>query len=224
MKLLIVEDSEPLRRSLCVGFENIGYTVEQSGDGAEALSLIQDNDFDLIILDIMLPSVDGFAILKSMRSSNSQSRVIVLSAKSHPDDKINGLMLGADDYLSKPFLFEELLARVQTVLRRGTLLNTTESKIVIEDVELDTAMKCLNCCGKVIELTRKEYQIINCLFTTKGKIVTINRISEMVVGDFDVLSKSTIEVHLSAIRKKVRNVGGELPIRNKRGFGYIAGR
>ncbi|NRA53891.1 MAG: response regulator transcription factor [Gammaproteobacteria bacterium] len=223
MKLLIVEDSEPLRRSLCVGFENSGYTVEQSGDGAQALSLIANNEFDLVVLDIMLPSVDGLAILKSMRASNSSSRVIILSAKARPDEKVNGLMLGADDYLSKPFLFDELLARVQTVLRRGALLNSTDSKIVIDDFELDTAMKCLNYYDNVIELTRKEYQIINCLFSAKGKIVTINKISEMIVGDFDMLSKSTIEVHISAIKKKVRKVGGELPIRNKRGFGYIAG-
>ena len=214
MKLLIVEDSEPLRRSLCVGFENSGYTVEQSGDGAQALSLIANNEFDLVVLDIMLPSVDGLAILKSMRASNSSSRVIILSAKARPDEKVNGLMLGADDYLSKPFLFDHL---------GGWQFSYYDSKIVIDDFELDTAMKCLNYYDNVIELTRKEYQIINCLFSAKGKIVTINKISEMIVGDFDMLSKSTIEVHISAIKKKVRKVGGELPIRNKRGFGYIAG-
>lgn len=123
MKILVIEDSEPLRRSLQVGLNNLGFTVDETGDGSEGLSMALSGNYDLLVLDLMLPNVDGMSILQALRSSNSQSRVLILSARSEPKDKINGLMKGADDYLTKPFSFEELHARVLALLRRGSLQN-----------------------------------------------------------------------------------------------------
>ena len=121
MKILVIEDSEALRRSLQVGFSNLGFTVDETGDGSEGLSMALSGSYDLLVLDLMLPSVDGMSILQALRSGKSQSRVLILSARSEPQDKINGLMKGADDYLTKPFSFEELHARVLALLRRGSL-------------------------------------------------------------------------------------------------------
>ncbi len=123
MNILVIEDSEALRRSLQVGLGNLGFTVDETGDGSEGLSMALSGNYDLILLDLMLPSVDGMSILQALRSSNNQSRVLILSARSEPQDKINGLMKGADDYLTKPFSFEELHARVLALLRRGSLQN-----------------------------------------------------------------------------------------------------
>jgi DNA-binding response OmpR family regulator len=221
VKLLIVEDSEPLNRSLCIGFENLGFTVEASYNGQEALTLLSNNNFDLVILDIMLPGIDGFTILKKLKATKAMTRVIVLSAKSQLEDKINGLQLGADDYLAKPFSFTELQARVEAVLRRGSLLVEGDSNVVVADFMLDPEMKSLSYQANEITLTHTEYKIIACIFAKKGKVVTSEHISEMVVGDFDMLSKNTIEAHLSSVRRKARQAGGELPIKNKRGFGYF---
>ena len=221
MKILVIEDSEPLRRSLDVGHNNLGFTVDGTGDGSQGLSMALCGDYDLIILDLMLPSVDGMSILKALRSSSSQTRVLILSARSEVQDKINGFMKGADDYLTKPFSFDELHARVLALSRRGQLQNQQNTLCVGECV-LDLSLKTLHYQQQLINLTRNEYKIIECLFSAKERVLALEMISEAVVCQFDMLSKNALEAHISAIRKKVRLLGGELPIKNKRGFGYVA--
>jgi len=221
MKILVIEDSEALRRSLQVGFSNLGFTVDETGDGSEGLSMALSGNYDLLVLDLMLPSVDGMSILQALRSSNSQSRVLILSARSEPQDKINGLMKGADDYLTKPFSFEELHARVLALLRRGSLQNQ-QNTLTVGDCVLDLSLKTLHYKQHAIELTRNEYKIIECLFNAPERVLGLELISEAVVGQFDMLSKNALEAHISTIRKKVRQIDGELPIKNKRGFGYVA--
>ena len=222
MKLLVIEDSEPLRRSLTIGLNNLGFTVDSTGNGSEGLSMAQLINYDLIVLDLMLPNVDGLSILKSLRQSGHQARVLILSARSLTEDKVNGLLSGADDYLTKPFSFEELHARILALLRRGE--STLTSNILeIDDFCLDLSTKTLSYHNQLIELTKNEYKIIEYLFQSKGRVVNAEQISEAVVGSFDLLAKNTIESHLSSIRRKVRQKGGTLPIKNKRGFGYIAG-
>lgn len=221
MKILIIEDSEPLRRSLDVGLNNLGFTVDSSGDGSHGLSMALSGDYDLIILDLMLPSVDGMSILKALRSTSSQTRVLILSARSKAQDKISGLMTGADDYLTKPFSFEELHARVLALSRRGQL-HSQQNTLSVADCVLDLSLKTLHYQQQPVNLTRNEYKIIECLFSAKGRVMGLEMISEAVVGQFDMLSKNALEAHISAVRKKVRQLGGELPIKNKRGFGYVA--
>lgn len=221
MKLLLIEDSEVLRRSLMVGLNNLGFTLDETGDGSQGLSMALSNQYDLMILDLMLPNVDGMSILKTMRQQGIQTKVLILSAKSLAQDKINGLMQGADDYLTKPFSFEELHARILAILRRGQMLQLDNS-YEIRGFRLDIERKTFSFQRAEIELTRNEFKIIECLFANAGRVVNVERISEAVVGNFDHLSKNTIESHLSSVRKKARAAGGVLPIKNKRGFGYIA--
>ncbi len=219
MKILLIEDSAHLRRSLVVGLSNLGFTIDETGDGSIGLSMAITNEYDFIILDLMLPNVDGITLLKSIRKMGNDVKVIILSARSQSEDRVEGLLSGADDYLVKPFSFDELHARILTVARRGVVKNSDDD-IRLGDFTLDLAKKELEFSEQLIDLTKNEYKIIECLFLSKNQVITTENISNYVVGSFDSLSKNTIESHLSSVRKKVKVLGGELPIKNKRGFGY----
>ena len=219
MKILLIEDSAHLRRSLVVGLSNLGFTIDETGDGSIGLSMAITNEYDFIILDLMLPNVDGITLLKSIRKMGNDVKVIILSARSQPEDRVEGLLSGADDYLVKPFSFDELHARILTVARRGVVKNSDDD-VRLGDFKLDLAKKELEFSEQLIDLTKNEYKIIECLFLSKNQVMTTENISNYVVGSFDSLSKNTIESHLSSVRKKVKVLGGELPIKNNRGFGY----
>jgi DNA-binding response OmpR family regulator len=220
MKVLLIEDSEALRRGIRVGLDHLGYTVDETGDGSEGLSMSLSNDYDFIVLDLMLPNVDGITLLKTIRKLNNQAKVIILSAKSQTEDRIAGLTAGADDYLTKPFSFDELQARLVSLSRRGNLTQNVEI-ICIGSLTLEPNRKVLTFDGNDIDLTKNEYKIIEYLFLNPNKILNAEQISEAIVGSFDHLSKNTIEAHLSTVRKKVKQAGALLPIKNKRGFGYF---
>ena len=221
MNILLIEDSSSLRRTLTIGLQNLGFSVDNSGDGAEGLSMALTGNYQLLILDLMLPSIDGMAILKALRKVQKEIRILVLSAKDLTEDKVNLLLNGADDYLTKPFSFDELHARLLCLLRRGPL-NSNDNKITLNDCSLDLHLKQLFCQGTAVELTPNEYKIIECLFSNVNKVVVPEKISEYLVGQYDCISKNAIEAHLSSARKKIRQYGVELPIKTKRGFGYIA--
>ena len=218
MKVLLIEDSASLRRSLTIGLQNLGFTVDDTEDGSEGLSMALSGDYDVIILDIMLPSLDGLTVLKTLRSNHRDTRVLLLSAKSQPEDRVKGLLTGADDYLTKPFSFEELHARLLSLLRRGTLRKDID-KIELAGLTLDMQLKTLRFGPKFIDLTPNEYKIVECLFTNQNTIVTPEKLSEHIAGQYDAISKNSIEAHLSSARKKTKLAGVELPIQTKRGFG-----
>ncbi|GGP44328.1 response regulator transcription factor [Shewanella saliphila] len=220
MKVLLIEDSEALRRGIRVGLDHLGYTVDETGDGSEGLSMALTNQYDFIILDLMLPNVDGISLLKSIRKLGNQAKVIILSAKSQAEDRVNGLLSGADDYLTKPFSFDELQARLITMGRRGEL-NQQAKTINIADFVLDSSNKSLLVNGQFIDLTKNEFKIVEYLFNNPKQVLNPEQISEAVVGSFNHLSKNTIEAHLSSVRKKAKAVGATLPVKNKRGFGYF---
>ena len=220
MNILLIEDSVSLRRSLRIGLSNLGFTVNDTGDGSEGLSMALAGSYELLILDLMLPSLDGLSILKALRAAKKETKVIVLSARDLPEDKVKGLLEGADDYLTKPFSFDELHARLLCLLRRGDL-NISNNKVIIDKFILDIHLKQLFCEEEEAILTPNEYKIVECLFTHLDKVVTPEKLSEYIAGQYDVLSKNTIEAHLSSARKKTRLLGYELPIQTKRGFGYI---
>ncbi|MEJ2764633.1 response regulator transcription factor [Photobacterium sp. MCCC 1A19761] len=223
MKLLIIEDSEPLRRSLVVGLNHLGFTTDDTGDGSHGLSMALNNHYDVIILDLMLPNVSGMEILNALRQQKKQTRVLILSAKTETQDRVEGLLQGADDYLTKPFSFEELHARVLTIMRRGHLEHIDQC-LRVGEFCLNVAEKTFSYRAREIELTPNEFRILQCLFSAPNRVVNVEQISEAVVGNFDFLSKNTIEAHISAIRRKVRAFNGILPVKNKRGFGYVAQR
>ncbi|UJF22406.1 response regulator transcription factor [Shewanella sp. OMA3-2] len=222
MKVLLIEDSEALRRGIRVGLDHLGYTVDETGDGSEGLSMALINHYDFIILDLMLPNVDGISLLKSIRKLGNQAKVIILSAKSLTEDRVAGLLAGADDYLTKPFSFDELQARLVTLGRRGELTSHSQN-VRMGELLLDDSQKVLIYKQATIELTKNEYKIIEYLFNNPNQVLNPEQISEAVVGSFNHLSKNTIEAHLSAVRKKAKLVGATLPIKNKRGFGYFVG-
>ena len=220
--MLLIEDSVSLRRSLKVGLENLGFTVDETGDGSEGLSMALIGDYDLLILDLMLPSLDGLSVLSAVRKEKSNLRVLILSAKSQSEDKVMGLLTGADDYLTKPFSFEELHARLLCLMRRGSLKSAGD-KINIDHFSLDLQQKSLHLHQTFIDLTPNEYKIIECLFSHKNMVVTPEKLSEYIAGQYDSVSKNAIEAHLSSARKKAKIAGANLPIKTKRGFGYVAG-
>lgn len=220
MKILIIEDSTSLRRSLKIGLSNLGFTVDDTGDGYEGLSIALAGDYSLLILDLMLPSVDGTAILKAIRKANKDLRVLILSARDLTEDKISGLLNGADDYLTKPFSFDELHVRLLCLMRRGSL-NINDSKINIGVFSLDIHLKQLLCNGINAHLTPNEYKLVECLFTNQGKVVSPEKLSDYLAGQYNAVAKNSIEAHLSTTRKKVRDIGHDLPIKTKRGFGYF---
>ncbi len=220
MKLLIIEDSVSLRRSLRIGLENLGFTIDETGDGAEGLSMAMTGEYELIILDIMLPSIDGITLLQTIRAKQLDVRVLILSAKQEPEDRVKGLLTGADDYLTKPFSFDELHARLLNLMRRGGL-KTISDVIRIDNLALNLQLKLLQVNETVIDLTPNEYKIVECLFSNQNKVITAEKLSTYIAGQYDLVSKNSIEAHLSSARKKVRAAGGELPIQTKRGFGYI---
>ncbi|MAD04066.1 response regulator transcription factor [Pseudoalteromonas shioyasakiensis] len=220
MKLLIIEDSVSLRRSLRIGLENLGFTIDETGDGAEGLSMAMSGEYELVILDIMLPSLDGITLLQTIRAKQLDVRVLILSAKQEPADRVMGLLTGADDYLTKPFSFDELHARLLNLMRRGGL-KTISDVIRIDNLALNLQLKLLQVGGTSVDLTPNEYKIVECLFSNQNKVITAEKLSSYIAGQYDLVSKNSIEAHLSSARKKVRVAGGELPIQTKRGFGYI---
>ena len=221
MKLLIIEDSSALRRSLVFGFNNLGITTDEATNGTEGLSLALNNPYDIIILDLMLPGIDGMDILKHLRKSAIQTRVIILSANSQHQDRINGLLQGADDYLTKPFSFDELHARVLAISRRG-LINNFTNTTNINGFTLDSNKMTLYYSDINLDLTPNEFKIVEYLFKHKDKIITTSMISDNIANNFDYMSKNTIEAHISTIRKKIKTKATDatFPIKNKRGFGY----
>lgn len=220
MKILVIEDSTSLRRSLKIGLSNLGFTVDDTGDGSEGLSMALAGDYSLLILDLMLPSVDGTAILKAIRKVNKDLRVLILSARDLTEDKIEGLLNGADDYLTKPFSFDELHVRLLCLMRRGSL-NIDSTTITIGSFCLDLHLKQLHCDGKDANLTPNEYKLVECLFSNQGKVICPEKLSEYLAGQYDAVAKNSIEAHLSSTRKKTRVLGYDLPIKTKRGFGYF---
>lgn len=220
MKVLIIEDSTSLRRSLRVGLSNLGFTVDDTGDGSEGLSMALTGNYSLLVLDLMLPTLSGTAILKAVRQANKDIRVLILSAKDLTEDKVDGLLNGADDYLTKPFSFDELHVRLLCLMRRGSL-NVNDSSINFGAISLNLHLKQLKCGGADAHLTPNEYKVVECLFSNQGKVISPEKLSEYLAGQYDAVAKNSIEAHLSSVRKKVKALGFDLPIKTKRGFGYF---
>jgi len=217
MKLLIVEDEESLNKVLVKVLRKLGYTTDSAFDGEEAVDLYFENNYDLVILDLNLPKLDGMEALKAIREDNAELPVLILSARSEIQDKIQGLDEGANDYLTKPFHFDELTARVRALLRRNFQMSGT--KIEIGDVALDTASKTFSVGGNPVALSKKEYGVMAYLMLRKGETVSAQKLIESVwESDTEEMEKS-FYVHISTLRQK-------LPkdfIKNVRGQGYYVG-
>lgn len=221
MRLLVVEDERALCESIAKGLRLDGYEVDTVFDGEEAMDIISTDSYDLIILDLNLPGMDGLDILKNMRASDNETNVLILSARGGLNDKIEGLDSGANDYLCKPFHFEELEARVRSLTRRRTVQNN----IVLEcgEISLNTKTRTAFAKGEEIALTRKELAILEYLILHQGRPVSQEELIEHVWDSSVDSFSNSIRVHISALRKKIRTALGEDPITNRVGQGYVIG-
>lgn len=219
MKLLLVEDSIQLNKALTTVLKRNSYIVDSAFDGEEALLYIDQYKYDIIILDIMLPKINGLDVLKRVRTNKIDTPIIMLTAKSTTEDKIHGLDLGADDYLPKPFVVEELLARIRALLRRQPNYEE-ESKLEFGDIVLDSNNCCLINGEKKVTLMNKELQIITLLMKANGNVVSQDTISKNV---WDIESYSTSEnvwVFISYLRKRLESIGSKVIIKSIRYQGY----
>ena len=219
MKLLLVEDSIQLNKALTTVLKRNLYIVDSAFDGEEALLYIDQYKYDVIILDIMLPKINGLDVLKRVRTNKIDTPIIMLTAKSTTEDKIHGLDLGADDYLPKPFVVEELLARIRALLRRQPNYEE-ESKLEFGDIVLDSNNCCLINGEKKVTLMNKELQIITLLMKANGNVVSQDTISKNV---WDIESYSTSEnvwVFISYLRKKLESINSKVKIKSIRYQGY----
>ena len=220
MKILIVEDEIKTGEYLRQGFREAGFNADLVRTGVDGLHMAQEGDHDLIILDVMLPGMDGWQVLKSLRRNGQEMPVLFLTAKDHVDDRIKGLEVGADDYLVKPFSFAELLARVRTILRRGR--NGTEVTVLqVADLELDLLRRRIIRSGKRIDLTAKEFGLLELLMRRQGEILPRSLIASQVWGmNFDSDS-NVVEVAMRRLRAKIDDAYDTKLIQTVRGMGYV---
>lgn len=219
MKLLIIEDELDLLSALKKGFIKKGFAVDTAEEGEEGSYLAEINDYDVIILDLNLPQKDGLEVLEEIRKRSETQKVIILSARSSVPDKIRGLDMGANEYLSKPFDFTELEARVRSLARRDFVQK--DSIIVVGNLTINTVQRYVSCLEDRIDLTPKEYAILQYLALHLNKTISAEEIIEH-IWDSDVdLFYVSVKVHISNIRKKLKSASGREMIETVRGSGYI---
>ena len=225
MRILVVEDDKAVASFVKRGLESEQYAVDVAGDGEEALALFEAASFDLIILDLVLPKIDGLDVLKQIRNRRPSPPVLILSGRARVEDRVKGLDLGADDYLTKPFSFSELSARVRALLRRNP--SSFDIVLRVQDLELDRAERVVRRAGRRIDLTPREFALLEYLMRNAGRAVTRAMIIEHVWNfSFDTMT-NVVDVYINYLRKKIdqgfehklihtaRNVGYELGTREK---------
>ena len=219
MRILVVEDEKDLNNIITKHLKKNNFSVDNVFNGEEALEYLDYGTYDLIVLDIMLPKVNGYEVIKKLRENKNETAVLMLTARDSIEDKIKGLDLGADDYLIKPFDFGELLARIRALVRRkyGNTSNTME----IDDLCIDIAKKTVVRGGKNIELTGKEYEVLEYLIQNKGHVLSRDKIRDS-VWDYGYEGESNIiDVLIKNIRKKIDIGNSKQLIHTKRGLGYV---
>lgn len=220
MKILIVEDDKDLRVITTASLEKERYVVSQAPDYRTALQKIEDYDYDCILLDIMLPDGNGLDLLEELHALGKRTNVIILSAKDSLEDKVNGLDLGADDYLPKPFHLAELHARIKSLFRRN--LRDGERKLQVGNIEVFPDQFRVLVQGKEIELNRKEYDILNYFMSRPGRLVNKNTLAESVWGDHidQVDNFDFIYAQIKNLRKRLKDAGATPELKSVYGFGY----
>jgi DNA-binding response OmpR family regulator len=221
MRVLIVEDYGPIARALHQGLEEAGYAVDVARDGEEGLALAETRAYDAVILDLMLPKMDGLSLLAELRRNGSRAGVLILTAKDRVEDRVRGLDLGADDYMVKPFAFEELLARLRSVIRRRYQSATTTIRIA--DLEIDTAARSVARAGAVIALSGREYALLEYLAARHGQVVSRAEILEHVYDFRSEPASNVVDVYIGYLRKKIDHGNEPKLIHTRRGLGYVLG-
>jgi DNA-binding response OmpR family regulator len=221
MRILVIEDYGPIREAVTEGLRDVGFAVDAAADGRDGLWYAESNEYDVIVLDLMLPEIDGLTILKKLRADKRRVCVLILTARDQLDDRVAGLNAGADDYLVKPFAFAELLARVRTLVRRR--YDQQDPMIQIADLTIDTASRTVRRGRRVIELTAREYSLLEYLAVRAGELVSRTDIWEHVY-DFNSASQSNVvDVYIGYLRRKIESPDLPRLIHTRRGQGYWLG-
>lgn len=219
MKLLVIEDSDRLRRSLAVGLTKVGFATDVAADGEAGLAFLDAYDYDVVILDLMLPGIGGLEILETLRSRGHNVHVLILSAKDQVEDRVRGLEMGADDYLVKPFSFDELCARIQALIRRR--YEAKSPRLTVGPVVVDTARREVTRDGRPISVTKSEYTLLEALMRRAGHVLSKRQLEDYLYDGATEVSSNVVEVLISNLRRKL-HVPGEPPlIHTRRGYGYL---
>lgn len=219
MKLLLVEDSERLQRSLATGLKKHGFALDQAFDGEEALAYTAVNQYDVIILDLMLPKIDGLTVLSTLRSEGKDCHVLILSANDQTEDRVRGLDLGADDYLVKPFAFNELVSRLHALNRRRS--GVKNPVIEIEGVKVDSVARQVFFDDQPVVLTPHEYQLLEFLARRRGRVFSHDQLIDQLYDARSYVTRNAVEAHVCALRKRLNLAGAPNLIKTRRGFGYL---
>lgn len=219
MRLLFVEDSIRLQRSVGRGLRKAGYAVDIIGDGEEGLWLAETNPYDTIILDLMLPRLDGLSLLRQLRRKQNRTHILILTAKDTVENRVDGLQAGADDYLIKPFAFEELLARVQALCRRS--YKHKNAKVAISGLEIDTAARSVIYKGTPLPLTAREFMLLEYLALRRGNVASRTEIETHIYADSADLMSNTVDSAVCILRRKLKAAGTGPVILTRRGMGYM---
>ena len=219
MKLLLAEDEKRMNRALCELLRQEGYEVTAVENGADALEELQGATYDLCVLDVMMPEMNGYAVAKNARAAGIRTPILMLTAKGELDDKVEGLDSGADDYLTKPFMTKELLARLRALVRRN--LPTNDGSLTFADLTLDVKNSVLRTAnGQSVRLGEKENRILEYLIANQGRVLTREQIALKIWGYDSDAEYNNVEVYLSFVRKKLAFVQSECEIKALRGIGY----
>ncbi|MCP4115340.1 MAG: response regulator transcription factor [Desulfobacteraceae bacterium] len=219
MRILLIEDSEKLQTYIGKALKYAGYAVDSTGDGEEGLYLAENINYDVLILDLMLPKLDGLSILRKLREKGNPVHILVLTAKDTVADRVAGLRQGADDYLVKPFAVEELVARVQVLARRSH--NTKTPVIQIGGLVIDTAGRAVSRSGSKIDLRPREYALLEYLALNRDRVVSRTEIEEHLYNDQVDIMSNVVDSAICSIRKKIGTPGEKNVIETRRGMGYI---
>ncbi|HCD90632.1 MAG TPA: DNA-binding response regulator [Ruminococcaceae bacterium] len=218
MRLLIAEDELDLAEALTVFFQKNHFSVDAVNDGADAYEYASSGEYDAIILDVMMPKMNGIDVLRRLRAEGIKTPVMMLTAKGMKNDRITGFNAGADDYLPKPFEPDELICRVRAMLRRSD--NYRPSALEFGDITLDPSTGLLACSGRSVRLSGREYQVMELFMRSPNVVFSADKIMERVWGWDSDAEINVIWVHISNLRKKLRSIGSKITIRAVRGLGY----
>ncbi|MHC5003187.1 MAG: response regulator transcription factor [Planctomycetota bacterium] len=219
MHLLLVEDSRRLQESLRAGLQRCGYAVDVAGDGEAGLRYARHNPYDVIVLDLMLPRLHGLEVLRQLRQESNDTHVLILTAKGAVEDRVLGLREGADDYLGKPFSFDELLARIEALVRRR--YRSKSPVISVGRLVVDTAARTVTLSGASVELSRREYALLEYLAFRKGQVVDRREIEDHLYGERNFPMSNAVDRIVCALRKRIEPDGERTLLRTRRGLGYI---
>jgi DNA-binding response OmpR family regulator len=219
MRLLLIEDSERLRRSLVTGLRTAGYAVDTAADGETGLWMAQEAVYDVILLDLMLPIVPGLKVLEQLRAKGSEAHVLILTARDAVDDRVKGLRAGADDYLPKPFAFDELLARVEALCRRA--YGRKAPRLEIADLVIDRAARAVTRGGTPITLAPREFALLEFMALRAGEVVSRTEIEAHLYDENTDLMSNAVDAAVYSLRRRIQPDGRAPLLHTRRGHGYV---